>query len=53
MIKKTFKVLFFSALVLMLSIPVWAKEKYPDRPIDFICTWGVGGGADQMARTIG
>jgi tripartite-type tricarboxylate transporter receptor subunit TctC len=33
--------------------PAWAAEKYPDRPIDFICTWGVGGGADQMARTIG
>jgi len=53
MFKKTLKVLFFSVLFLMLSIPVWAKEKYPDRPIDFICTWGVGGGADQMARTIG
>jgi tripartite-type tricarboxylate transporter receptor subunit TctC len=53
MMKKTLKVLFFSALVLMLSMPVWAKEKYPDRPIDFICTWGVGGGADQMARTMG
>jgi tripartite-type tricarboxylate transporter receptor subunit TctC len=33
--------------------PAWAAEKYPDLPIDFICTWGVGGGADQMARTIG
>ena len=53
MMKKTLKVLFFSALVLMLSMPALAKEKYPDRPIDFICTWGVGGGADQMARTIG
>ena len=53
MMKKTLKVLFFSTLVLVLSMPVWAKEKYPDRPIDFICTWGVGGGADQMARTIG
>jgi putative tricarboxylic transport membrane protein len=53
MLKRTFRVLFFFALVLMLSAPVWAAEKYPDRPIDFICTWGVGGGADQMARTIG
>jgi tripartite-type tricarboxylate transporter receptor subunit TctC len=51
--KRTPNVLFFFALVLMLSVPVWAQEKYPDRPIDFICTWGVGGGADQMARTIG
>ncbi|MBI5968122.1 MAG: tripartite tricarboxylate transporter substrate binding protein, partial [Deltaproteobacteria bacterium] len=53
MFKKTLKVLFFPVLFLMLSTPVWTAEKYPDRPIDFICTWGVGGGADQMARTIG
>jgi len=53
MCKKTLRVLFFSVLFMMLSTPVWAQQKYPDRPIDFICTWGVGGGADQMARTIG
>ena len=29
-----------------------AQEKYPSRPIDFICTWGTGGGADAMARQI-
>lgn len=29
-----------------------AQEKYPSRPIDFICTWGVGGGSDQMVRTL-
>jgi tripartite-type tricarboxylate transporter receptor subunit TctC len=40
-------------LLAALVVPAWAAEKYPDRPIDFICTWGVGGGADQMARTIG
>jgi len=51
--KKAFKFLFFSVLIMALTTPVWAAEKYPDRPIDFICTWGVGGGADQMARTIG
>jgi tripartite-type tricarboxylate transporter receptor subunit TctC len=51
--KKAFQVLLFSVLIMALSAPVWAAEKYPDRPIDFICTWGVGGGADQMARTIG
>jgi tripartite-type tricarboxylate transporter receptor subunit TctC len=32
---------------------VGAQEKYPSRPIDFICTWGTGGGADAMARQIG
>ncbi len=29
-----------------------AQEKYPSRPIDFIVTWGAGGGADAMAREI-
>jgi tripartite-type tricarboxylate transporter receptor subunit TctC len=53
MLRNTFKVLGFSILVLALISPAWAVDKFPDRPIDFICTWGVGGGADQMARTIG
>lgn len=53
MLKNTFKVLGFSILILALISPAWAIEKFPDRPVDFICTWGVGGGADQMARTIG
>jgi tripartite-type tricarboxylate transporter receptor subunit TctC len=26
--------------------------KYPSRPIDFLVTWGPGGGADTMARTL-
>ena len=25
---------------------------YPERPIDFICSWGVGGGADTMSRKL-
>jgi len=33
--------------------PLAAQEKYPNRPIDFIVTWGTGGGADAMARQIG
>jgi tripartite-type tricarboxylate transporter receptor subunit TctC len=33
--------------------PAGAQEKYPSRPIDFIVTWGTGGGADAMARQIG
>jgi tripartite-type tricarboxylate transporter receptor subunit TctC len=32
---------------------VAAQERYPSRPIDFLCTWGTGGGADAMARQIG
>lgn len=27
-------------------------ETYPSRPIDFLVTWGPGGGADTMARTM-
>jgi tripartite-type tricarboxylate transporter receptor subunit TctC len=46
-----------SILVLgFLTMGVWqaaGQEKYPSRPVDFICTWGVGGGADQMARMLG
>lgn len=53
--KKFWKMAGISLIVfsLMLNTAVWAQEKYPNRPIDFICTWGVGGGADLMARTIG
>ena len=50
---KSWKKLSCLLLVLTWITPAIAAEKYPDRPIDFICTWGVGGGADQMARTIG
>lgn len=28
------------------------QEKYPSRPVDFVVTWGTGGGADTMARTL-
>jgi tripartite-type tricarboxylate transporter receptor subunit TctC len=48
-----------SALVAALSVTAalavssLAQEKYPARPIDFICPWGTGGGADAMARQLG
>ncbi len=47
-------VIVFSLLLFAFAMTstASAQEKYPNRPIDFICTWGVGGGADQMARTI-
>ena len=44
--------LVLTALVFFVGITN-AQEKYPSRPIDFICTWGTGGGADAMARQIG
>jgi tripartite-type tricarboxylate transporter receptor subunit TctC len=43
-----------SLVALALTVgAVAAQEKYPSRPIDFICTWGTGGGADAMARQVG
>ena len=50
-------------LVLMMSLTAMAweapkvekpegLENYPERPIDFICGWGVGGGADTMSRKL-
>ncbi|MGH7279183.1 MAG: Bug family tripartite tricarboxylate transporter substrate binding protein [Candidatus Rokuibacteriota bacterium] len=41
------------AALALVATAVPAQEKYPSRPIDFICTWGTGGGADAMARQIG
>jgi tripartite-type tricarboxylate transporter receptor subunit TctC len=38
-------------IALLTSIGM-AQEKYPSRPIDFIVTWGTGGGADTMARQV-
>jgi tripartite-type tricarboxylate transporter receptor subunit TctC len=42
-----------SFVLLLAATPGLAQEKYPGRPIDFIVTWGTGGGADSMARQIG
>ncbi len=52
MLKMKFQILLATFLVLTLTMPVWAAEKYPDRPIDFICCFGVGGGSDQMSRIL-
>jgi tripartite-type tricarboxylate transporter receptor subunit TctC len=42
----------FCVVAILVAVAL-AQEKYPSRPIDFICTWGTGGGADAMARQIG
>ncbi|HEU5319878.1 MAG TPA: tripartite tricarboxylate transporter substrate binding protein [Methylomirabilota bacterium] len=47
------KAMVAALLVLASSVAAHAQEKYPSRPIDFICTWGTGGGADAMARKVG
>lgn len=52
MSKKIFKNFCLTTLVLALTVPAFAAEKYPDRPIDLICCFGVGGGSDQMARIL-
>jgi len=46
-----FPVLVILALGL-LAAPTATQEKYPSRPIDFVVTWGPGGGADAMARQL-
>jgi len=50
-------IVLFAAMIfaagLVFATGATAQEKYPSRPVDFICTWGVGGGADQMARMLG
>lgn len=45
--------LLITGLVISTAGVALGQEKYPSRPIDFIVTWGTGGGADAMARTIG
>jgi tripartite-type tricarboxylate transporter receptor subunit TctC len=40
------------ALLLLASGPAVGQEVYPNRPIDFVVTWGTGGGADAMARQL-
>lgn len=43
---------FACALGLGTAVVPAAAADFPDRPIDFIVTWGAGGGADKFARTI-
>ncbi len=50
------RIAFPVLVILALALPaasVLAQEKYPSRPIDFVVTWGAGGGADAMARQLG
>ena len=44
----------FAALLMLAAAvpPAGAQESYPSRPVDFIVTFGTGGGADAMARTL-
>jgi tripartite-type tricarboxylate transporter receptor subunit TctC len=44
--------LWLGLLALAAAWPLHAQEAYPSRPIDFIVTWGTGGGADAMARQV-
>jgi tripartite-type tricarboxylate transporter receptor subunit TctC len=44
----------FAALLAIAAAvsPAGAQEPFPSRPVDFVVTWGTGGGADAMARTL-
>jgi len=52
MLAKTLHFLLMAVFMMAMALPVWAAEKYPDRPIDFLCCFGVGGGSDQMSRIL-
>jgi tripartite-type tricarboxylate transporter receptor subunit TctC len=49
---KNIMIAFIAVGIWLLNTPAMAQEQYPSRPIDFICTWGVGGGGDQISRTM-
>ncbi len=38
-------------LILVLAGPAAGQEKYPSRPVDFIVTWGTGGGAESCSAS--
>ena len=40
-----------AGLMTVLS-PAWAQEKYPSKPITFVCPYAAGGGSDQRSRQI-
>ncbi len=40
-----------ASIMILFSISQ-AQEKYPSRPITFICPWGAGGGTDACSRII-
>jgi tripartite-type tricarboxylate transporter receptor subunit TctC len=44
---------FATLLTIAAAVPpAGAHDAFPSRPVDFIVTWGTGGGADAMARTL-
>jgi len=51
--------IFLTVCAVMVLLVAWgttstagAADKYPDRPIDVIVPWGVGGGSDLFVRAI-
>ncbi len=46
------RILILASLLVFAWSPTAAQEKFPSRPVDVICNWGAGGGADQLARTL-
>jgi tripartite-type tricarboxylate transporter receptor subunit TctC len=52
--KKSIEVIFALAAVLSVIFagPVWAQEKFPTRPIQFIIPWAAGGGGTINAQAL-
>jgi len=45
--------LYLQALPVALAAPaVWAAERYPTKPITWICPYGAGGNADTRSRLV-
>jgi tripartite-type tricarboxylate transporter receptor subunit TctC len=46
------KAAILTAVLAICAGTALAQEKFPNRPVDVICNWAPGGGADQLARTL-
>ena len=36
----------------VLADPVWAQDKYPSKPVMWICPYAAGGNADSRSRQV-
>ena len=43
---------FMAATVAATSPLVWAQDKYPSKPIVWVCPYAAGGNADSRSRQI-
>lgn len=45
-------VLAISLIIVQIQGSLLASDKFPNRPVDFVCPFGIGGGADRVARSL-